>query len=132
MDRFIGQGVEGIIVIAPETTAVAALGGLATDIPLVAVGAGRLPLPSVTIDNVAGAAERPGTCSTSVTRQSTKSAGPATWLDAQQRVDGWRQTLRAAGAGNPNCSAVTGRRDRATNWSSAGCDAGGDRSALRQ
>ena len=28
-------------------------------------------------------------------------AGPATWLDAQARVDGWRQALREAGAEEP-------------------------------
>ena len=28
-------------------------------------------------------------------------AGPATWLDAQERVDGWRQALRGAGAEEP-------------------------------
>ena len=33
-------------------------------------------------------------------------AGPVTWLDAEERVDGWRETLRAAGAPEPDV--VTG------------------------
>jgi DNA-binding LacI/PurR family transcriptional regulator len=45
VDRFLGQAVEGIIVIAPQTSAVAALNGLPAHVPLVAVGCGtRAPL----------------------------------------------------------------------------------------
>src|SRR5215471_14821107 len=50
VERFLGQAVDGIVVIAPETAAVEALTDLASDIPLVAVGCGtRAPLPSVVI-----------------------------------------------------------------------------------
>ncbi|HEY6478487.1 MAG TPA: LacI family DNA-binding transcriptional regulator, partial [Streptosporangiaceae bacterium] len=38
VERLLGQGVEGIIVIAPSTSAVAALSGVPTEVPLVAVG----------------------------------------------------------------------------------------------
>ena len=56
IDRFLGQGVEGIIVIASEMPALEALTGVATDVPLVAVGCGtRAPLDSVAIDNISGA-----------------------------------------------------------------------------
>ena len=56
VDRFLGQGVEGIIVIASEMPALQALTGVAADVPLVAVGCGtRAPLRSVAIDNIAGA-----------------------------------------------------------------------------
>src|SRR5258708_272324 len=58
VERFLGEAVDGIIVIAPETSAVEALTALAIDIPLVAVGCGsRAPLPSVAIDNLSGAAQ---------------------------------------------------------------------------
>src|SRR4029077_12552037 len=58
VDRFLGRGVEGIIVIAPHTSEIEALTGLAVRIPLVAVKCGsHSSLPSVTIDNVAGAAQ---------------------------------------------------------------------------
>src|SRR5260370_23433964 len=40
VDRFLGQGVEGIIVIASEMPALEALTGVTADVPLVAVGCG--------------------------------------------------------------------------------------------
>src|ERR1700727_1246463 len=56
VDRFVGQAVEGIIVIAPQTSAVAALNGVPAAVPLVAVGCGtEAPLASVAVDNAAGA-----------------------------------------------------------------------------
>src|SRR5690349_11144690 len=56
VDRLRGQGVEGIIVIAPQSTAVAALANVPPDVPLVAVGCGtHTELASVAVDNEAGA-----------------------------------------------------------------------------
>ena len=52
VDRFLGQGVEGIIVIATQDTAVTALGHVPPEVPLVAVGCGtRASVTSVAIDN---------------------------------------------------------------------------------
>ena len=100
--RFLDQAVEGILVIAPETSAVAALGGLASDIPLVAVGCGtNAPLPSVTIDNVGGAAQATRHLLDLGHPTVHHVAGPDSWLDAKQRVEGWRSALRAAGAAEP-------------------------------
>ncbi len=102
VDRLLGQAVEGIIVIAPLTSAVTALSHVPPEVPIVAVGCGTAaPLTSVAVDNAAGAA--------SVTRyllglghQTVHHvAGPSTWLDAQERVRGWRDTLREAGAPVP-------------------------------
>jgi DNA-binding LacI/PurR family transcriptional regulator len=102
VELFLGQAVDGIIVIAPETTAVKALTGLAPDIPLVAVGCGtRAPLPSVTIDNLSGAAQATRHLLNLGHQTVHHIAGPDSWLDAQERVDGWRQALRSAGAPEP-------------------------------
>jgi DNA-binding LacI/PurR family transcriptional regulator len=102
VERFLGQAVEGIIVIAPENTAVAALHGLAADVPLVAVGCGtRAPLPSVAIDNRAGAARATRHLLDLGHETVYHVAGPDSWLDAQQRVEGWREALQAAGADEP-------------------------------
>lgn len=102
VDRFLDQAVEGILVIAPETSAVAALGAVAGDIPLVAVGCGtNAPLPSVTIDNVGGAAQATRHLLDLGHPTVHHVAGPDSWLDAQQRVEGWRSALRAAGAAEP-------------------------------
>ena len=57
VERFLGQGVEGIIVIATQDTAVAALAHVPAEVPLVAVGCGtKAAVTSVAIDNAAGAA----------------------------------------------------------------------------
>src|SRR6185437_7834954 len=66
VDRFLGQGIEGIIVIATVDTAAAARH--------------LLGLGHTTVYHV---------------------AGPLSCLDAKERVDGWRQALREAGAPEP-------------------------------
>lgn len=102
IERFLNQAVEGIIVIAPDNLAVAALRGLGADIPLVAVGCGpSVPLPSVTIDNRAGAARATQHLLDLGHPTVHHLAGPDNWLDAQQRVAGWLETLGAAGAPVP-------------------------------
>lgn len=102
VEMFLGQGVDGIIVIAPHTSVVEALTGLVTDIPLVALKCGiHARLPSVAIDNVAGAARATQHLLDLGHHTVHQLGGPATWLDAQERIDGWRQTLRAAGAEEP-------------------------------
>ena len=107
VDRFLSQGVEGIIVIAPQTSAVAALGHVPPHVPLVAVGCGTrtantsVPLPSVAIDNAAGAASATRYLLDLGHETVYHVAGPGTWLDAQERVDGWRTALHDAGAQEP-------------------------------
>ncbi len=102
VDRFLGQGIEGIIVIATQDSAVAALGHVRPEVPLVAVGCGtRASVTSVAIDNVAGA--------TAATRYLLDQghqtvyhvAGPASCLDAKERLDGWRQVILEAGGHEP-------------------------------
>jgi len=103
VERFLGQGVDGIIVIAPETAAVEALTGLAGDMPLVAVGCGtRARLPSVAIDNLSGAAKATQHLLDLGHETVHHIGGPDSWLDAQERVEGWRRTLRSAGAPEPD------------------------------
>jgi DNA-binding LacI/PurR family transcriptional regulator len=103
VEWFLGQAVDGIIVIAPETAAVEALSGLAADIPLVAVGCGtHAPFPSVAIDNLSGAAQATRHLLDLGHETVHHIAGPDSWLDARERVEGWRQTLRAAGAPEPD------------------------------
>jgi DNA-binding LacI/PurR family transcriptional regulator len=101
-DRFLSQGVEGIIVIAPQTAAVAALGHVPPNVPLVAVGCGtRTALASVAVDNMAGAATATKYLLGLGHQTVYHVAGPGTWLDAQERVDGWRSALHDAGAPEP-------------------------------
>ena len=102
VDRFLGQGIEGIIVIATYDTAVAALGHVPAEVPLVAVGCGtRASVTSVAIDNTAGAAGATRYLLGLGHRTVYHVAGPLIALDAKERVEGWRQALREAGAAEP-------------------------------
>jgi len=102
MERFLGQGVEGIVVIATQDTAVAALAHVPPEVPLVAVGCGtRAAVTSVAIDNAAGAAAATRYLLGLGHRTVHHVAGPASNLDAHERVDGWRRGLRDFGAPEP-------------------------------
>lgn len=103
VERFLGQAVEGIIVVAPQTAAVDALMSLATEIPLVVIKCGtHAPLPSVAIDNLAGAARATQYLLDLGHETVHHLGGPPSWLDAKERADGWRKTLGAAGAPVPD------------------------------
>ncbi len=102
VDRFLGQAVEGIIVIAPQTSAVAALNGVPAHVPLVAVGCGtRAQIASVAVDNVAGAARATQYLLDLGHQTVHHVGGPGSWLDARERTEGWLQAVRSAGAAEP-------------------------------
>jgi len=102
VDRFLGQGIEGIIVIATYDAAVAALAHVPAEVPLVAVGCGtRASVTSVAIDNTAGAASATRYLLGLGHRTVYHVAGPLVALDAKERVEGWRQALREADAPEP-------------------------------
>ena len=102
VERFLGQAVAGIIVIAPQTGVVEVLAGLSVGVPLVAVGCGAaVRLPSVKIDNVAGAMLATRHLLDLGHETVHHIAGPGNWHDARDRIAGWRQELRAAGAPVP-------------------------------
>jgi DNA-binding LacI/PurR family transcriptional regulator len=102
VDRFLGQGVEGIMVIATQDTAVAALAHVPAEVPLVAVGCGTKALvTSVAIDNEAGAFAATRYLLSLGHPTVHHVAGTSAHLDAQERVDGWRRALAEAGAPEP-------------------------------
>src|SRR6202167_5330796 len=102
VNRFLGQGVEGIIVIATQDTAVAALAHVPAQVPLVAVGCGtRAAVTSVAIDNAAGAPTATRYLLSLGHETVYHVAGPVSCLDAQERIDGWRQVLVDAGVRQP-------------------------------
>jgi DNA-binding LacI/PurR family transcriptional regulator len=102
VDRLVGQGIEGIIVIATHDTAVAALAHVPAEVPLVAVGCGtRASVTSVAIDNSAGAAAATRHLLSLGHQTVHQVAGPASCLDAKERVDGWRRVLLDAGLTPP-------------------------------
>jgi len=96
------QGVDGILVIAPQEDAVDALLHTPADVPLVAVEAGPTgTVPVVEVDQFAGAAAATRHLLDLGHRTVWHVAGPPDYLEAQARLRGWRETLAAAGADAP-------------------------------
>jgi DNA-binding LacI/PurR family transcriptional regulator len=97
-----GQGVDGILLITPQESAVEAVLHIPGDMPVVAVEAGPdESVPVVTVDQVAGAAAATQHLLELGHRTVWHVAGPADWLEAGQRVEGWTAALEAAGADPP-------------------------------
>src|SRR4029453_576626 len=88
VERHLDQRVAGLVVIAPVASAGAAL----DDMPAHAL---------ITGDQVAGARAPPQHLLDAGHRTVWHIAGPAEWYDAAGRIEGWRQTLVAAGAEVP-------------------------------
>jgi DNA-binding LacI/PurR family transcriptional regulator len=102
VERLRDQGVAGILVVAPQESATQALLHLPEDVPVVAAEAGPDDsVPLVAVDQVEGA--RLATSHLLELGHATvwHISGPADWLEAQDRVNGWRQTLEAAGVATP-------------------------------
>jgi DNA-binding LacI/PurR family transcriptional regulator len=102
VERLRVQGVDGILVIAPLEGAGEALVDLPRGLPLVAVEAGPADaLPVVAVDQFAGAALATRHLLELGHPTVAHIAGPPDFLEAGQRIDGWRSTLQAAGADAP-------------------------------
>ena len=97
-----GQGVDGILLITPQESAVEAVLHIPGDMPVVAVEAGPdESVPVVTVDQVAGAAAATQHLLELGHRTVWHVAGPSDWLEAGQRIEGWTAALEAAGADPP-------------------------------
>ncbi len=102
--RLQGQGVEGIIVIAPQKSAVDALRHLSHRVPLVAVEAGPdESVPVVAVDQFAGAVAATRHLLELGHRNVWHLGGPPDFLEAELRILGWKSTLKAAGIQPPTC-----------------------------
>jgi DNA-binding LacI/PurR family transcriptional regulator len=102
LQRLRDQGVEGVVVIAPQESAVEALRHLPSDVPVTAVEAGPDDtVPVVAVDQHGGAEAATRHLLELGHRTVWHVAGPADWLEAEQRVAGWRAALRKAGARAP-------------------------------
>ncbi|SFE79641.1 DNA-binding transcriptional regulator, LacI/PurR family [Actinoplanes philippinensis] len=106
VDRLVQHGVDGIIAIAPKPAVTTALTHAPAGMACVAVGGDdQGGFPTVRVDNAAGA--RLATRHLLDLGHATVHhvAGPLDWPEAQARVDGWRETLYAAGAVVPPVTA---------------------------
>ncbi len=102
VERLRQQGVDGILVIAPQESATQAVLHLPDDVPVVASEAApEDSVPLVAVDQVEGARLATRHLLDRGHRTVWHISGPRDWLEAQDRVKGWRATLEAAGATAP-------------------------------
>jgi DNA-binding LacI/PurR family transcriptional regulator len=102
VERLRIQGVDGILVIAPHQEAAEALRYAPIDVPLVAVEAGPVDVvPVVAVDQYAGAVSATQHLLDLGHETVWHISGPADWLEARERIEGWRTTLELAGADPP-------------------------------
>ena len=97
VERLRVHGVDGILVITPLREAADALPHVRRGVPLVAVEAGPdASIPVVAVDQHAGAALATSHLLGLGHQTVWHLAGPAEFVEARQRVDGWRRTLARA------------------------------------
>ncbi len=102
VERLCRHGVDGILAITPHEQAAEALLHAPGDVPLVAVEAGPdHAVPVAAIDQVTGATEATRHLLDLGHESVWHIAGPPDFLEAHQRVAGWRQALEATGAEVP-------------------------------
>jgi DNA-binding LacI/PurR family transcriptional regulator len=100
--RLHDMGVDGIIVIAPHVATTNALWNLPAALPVVAVEVGpENDVPVVAVDQYQGARLATEHLLALGHRTVHHVAGPPDWIEAQRRIDGWRDALDAAGAPGP-------------------------------
>jgi DNA-binding LacI/PurR family transcriptional regulator len=102
VDRLRRHGVDGVLVISAVQDAADALLNPPNDIPLVAVEAGPdEAVPVIEVDQYAGAALATRHLLELGHRTVWHIAGPPEFLESNQRLAGWRDTLEGAGAEPP-------------------------------
>ncbi|MQY21241.1 LacI family DNA-binding transcriptional regulator [Nocardia macrotermitis] len=96
------QGVDGVIVIAPQQTTASALHSMPRQLVVVAVEAGQdAGLPAAVVDQFEGTRLAVHHLLELGHRTVWHVSGPAGWLEARDRAQGWRRALEAAGAEVP-------------------------------
>ncbi len=102
VERLGAQGVDGILIITPHDAAAQAVLHVPPDMPVVAVEAGPTDaVPVVAVNQYAGARAATRHLLELGHRTVWHVGGPADWLEARQRVDGWTAALTEAGADIP-------------------------------
>jgi DNA-binding LacI/PurR family transcriptional regulator len=101
VERLRAQGVDGVVVIAPQVATLGALRDLPATLPFVAVEAAQEGVASVAVDQHQGARLATEHLLACGHRTVHHLAGPEDWTEARQRVEGWMGALEAAGATAP-------------------------------
>jgi DNA-binding LacI/PurR family transcriptional regulator len=102
LDHLSEGGVEGVVAIAPQRSAVDALAELRRPFPVVVVGSGPgVDIPSVSVDQHLGGRLATGHLLAAGHRTVWHLAGPEDWQEAADRAAGWRATLEDEGVEPP-------------------------------
>ncbi|MFR9728292.1 LacI family DNA-binding transcriptional regulator [Saccharopolyspora sp. MS10] len=97
-----GQGVAGIVVIAPHAETGRALGEVPADLPVVAVAdTAHAPVPVVAVDQRDGGRQATEHLLNLGHRTVWHLSGPDGWFETEAREESWRGALRTAGAPVP-------------------------------
>lgn len=112
VERFVEQGVEGVVVIAPTPGVADVAAALSTQVPVLAVSSGESPygVPTICVDQHAGATLAATHLLDLGHTDVVHVTGPLDWFDAAARVRGWHAALADRG--------VTARADLIGDWSS--------------
>jgi DNA-binding LacI/PurR family transcriptional regulator len=103
VDHLMGAGVDGVVVIAPLRSAVEALRGLTTDVPLVELEATDVFAETGIVVDQRGGAQAATRHLLDLGHQTVVHvAGPIGWLEAEARVRGWQSALADAGREVPD------------------------------
>lgn len=97
---FVDQGVDGMVVIAPEAAMAHAAQPFFTDVPVVMVAAGATPVSGIqvtSVDQEQGARLATRHLIDLGHTDIAHIAGPEPWFDALARQQGWRRELASAG-----------------------------------
>jgi DNA-binding LacI/PurR family transcriptional regulator len=98
VDRLTGQGVDGLITIAPQTSLGRALQGMPHRVPIIALDNSLdASVPVIAPDEFGGAAKAVEYLLQLGHSSVWHLAGPQDWFAAQERLRGWRETLLRAG-----------------------------------
>ena len=102
VDALLGQNVEAIVLIAPDSAAIDAIRAMTVSVPLVAADTGRYDgVVSVSLDQFSGAVLATEHLASLGHRSIVHVAGPSDWTDALERERGWRSACDRLGLDAP-------------------------------
>ena len=97
VDHLIAQGVEGIVVVAPHARTLEVLDALRTGVPVVTLHSAGRGARGLSVDQAAGARLAVAALADAGHTRIAHLAGPADWLEAESRADGYAAELAARG-----------------------------------
>lgn len=99
VEHLVAQGVEGIVVVAPHARTLRALDTLRAGVPVVILHSAGRGQRGLSVDQAAGARLAVAALADAGHRRIAHLAGPADWLEAESRAEGYAAELAHRGLG---------------------------------